>query len=200
MTTREKAALRQAIRAAWPGQARQDEESAAICRHLTAWAPFRQAEVVGGYMPMAQEADITPLLKAVLASGRALALPRCGQPPEMTFHRVLSLGELLQGRWGIPEPREDAPVIPPEALSLVLTPLEGTDAQGRRLGKGGGYYDRLLASTRALAVGVALSWQIVPRVPVDPWDKPLDALADAAGVRMLPPDRRRSTNHAIEPL
>lgn len=181
----EKAALRRSIRAAWPGQARRDAESAALCAHLTAWAPFRQAAVVGGYMPMAREADVTPLLRRVLEDGRTLALPRCGPAPEMGFHQVTALERLAPGRWGAPEPPEDAPFVPPEALALVLVPLEGVDKAGGRLGKGGGYYDRLLGRTRALRVGVALSWQEVARVPCAPWDAPLDALADARGVRLF---------------
>lgn len=185
MLTSEKAALRRAIRAAWPGEERRRAESAILCRHLLAWEPFCRARVVGGYIPMTHEADITPLLREVLASGRVLALPRCGQMPEMAFHQVGSLEELTLGRWGIPEPGESAPVIPPEALSLILVPLEGIDRRGYRLGKGGGYYDRLLAHTHAATVGVALSWQTVPRVPTAPWDKPVAALADIHGVRAL---------------
>lgn len=181
----EKARLRRVLHASWPGDAARAAESRAICAHLTAWEPFRQAAVVGGYVPMAREADITPLLRWVLEAGHQLALPRCGPAPEMRFHRVVDLSALTPGRWRVPEPPEDAPPISPEALALLLVPLEGVDASGHRLGKGGGYYDRSMGQSRALRVGIALSWQEVPSIPCAPWDQALDALADARGVRLF---------------
>lgn len=179
----EKAALRHALRALYPGDAARADESALLCRHLLHWPPFLQAQVVAGYVPLPHEVDVTPILQAVLSSGRVLALPRCCKGGSMAFYRVDCLEQLIPGAFGIPEPPPDAQPILPEALSLILVPLEGVDAQGYRLGKGGGYYDRYLIECSALRVGVAFTWQEIPCLPHEAWDIPLHALADCNGIK-----------------
>lgn len=138
--------------------------------------------MVGGYIPMQREADVTTILRDVLSSGRTLALPRCGQAPFMTLRWVTSLEELVPGAYGIPEPGEDTEIIGADALDLLLTPLEAVDPRGMRLGKGGGYYDCLLAEHAVRTMGCALSWQRVSRVPAEPWDRRLNACAAADGI------------------
>lgn len=180
----EKAALRRYLRRMHRGEAARAEESGLICRHILASDWYRQTEVLGGYMPLKWEADITPVLLDALRSGRTLALPLCGPAPRMTLRRVASLEELVPGAFGIPEPREDAPAIPVAQVGLLLTPLEGIDPRGMRLGKGGGYYDRLLAGSAVRTMGCALSWQLAAHIPADPWDRPLSAWADCTGVHL----------------
>ncbi len=136
-------------------------------------------------MPLPREANITPVLASVLKAGHTLALPKCGKAPSMTFHAVRSLTELVPGAYGILEPKDDAPVVFPEEFSLVLVPLEGVDGAGHRLGKGCGYYDNLLTKTSCLSVGIAMSWQECESVPVEDRDQPLDAVADAQGIRIF---------------
>lgn len=136
-------------------------------------------------MPMAREADVTAVLRDVLASGRTLALPLCADAPVMTLRRVASLSDLTQGRYGIMEPRKNAEEIAPESLDLLLVPLEGIDRWGMRLGKGGGYYDCLLARADVPTLGCAMSWQWTASVPADPWDKPLRACADRNGIHVF---------------
>lgn len=89
---------------------------------------------------------------------------------------------IISNRYGIPEPDihpDDA--LPAEAMTLVVTPLVGFDADGRRLGMGGGWYDRSFAFRQNLAappwlVGVGFAAQQVPRLPVQPWDVAVDAI------------------------
>jgi len=85
---------------------------------------------------------------------------------------------LRPGFGNIPEPDANAP---PETPDLVLVPLIGATLSGRRLGQGGGYYDRTLARLRAAsrvtALGLAWDAQIVAALPADPWDEMLDWIA-----------------------
>ena len=185
MAVSEKAALRRHLRALFPGEAARAEESRLLSLHILASDLYCHAQIVGGYVPLRHEADVTAVLLDVLASGRTLALPLCGQPPHMTLRRVTSLEELLPGAYGIPEPREDTEIIPVDALHLLLTPLEGIDPRGMRLGKGGGYYDCLLAEKRVQTLGCALKHQWVERVPAMAWDMRLTACADRDGVHIF---------------
>ncbi len=186
----DKQALRRAIRQAFPGKASRDDQSIALCRHVMAWEPYRRAEVIAGYMPMGHEADVTALLLDALASGKVLALPRCDAPGRMTFRRVNSLEELIPGAYGLPEPTPDAPAVPPADIDLMLVPLEAISRKGQRLGKGGGYYDRVLARWQGLSLGVALAHQWVEDMPCCRWDMPIRACADAEGINLFDKARK----------
>lgn len=67
--------------------------------------------------------------------------------------------------------------IPAGEIDFAIVPGVAFDRELRRLGRGGGYYDRLLPLMRCTSVGAAFVWQIVDRVPCDPWDCPVDAVA-----------------------
>lgn len=177
--------LRRALRAASPGREARDRESLMLCAHITAWEPYRRARVVGGYMPLSWEANVVPVLQDALSRGKTLALPRCMAEGQLCFHRVESLGSLRRGAYGLLEPEEDAPVVGAEEINLLLVPLEGISSLGARLGKGGGYYDRLLSSCPALTLGAALSWQWTEDIPREMWDRPLHACAGAEGIRIF---------------
>ncbi len=78
--------------------------------------------------------------------------------------------DLQTGRFGIREPRDTCAKIPLNRLDLILVPGLAFDLDGRRLGRGKGYYDRLLAPYRGQACGVAFDQQIVPEVPAGSLD------------------------------
>lgn len=88
---------------------------------------------------------------------------------------------LVANRFGIPEPAE-AEALPAEAMAMIVLPLVGFDAQGQRLGMGGGWYDRSLAFRRdrpappPWLVGAGFSTQRIDALPIEPWDVPLDAV------------------------
>lgn len=174
--------MRRYIRSLHEGREARNKQSALLCQHIIGNPSYINASVVGGYIPMDREADVTPVLLDALARGKTLALPLCGAAPHMTLRRVTSLDELMPGAYGIHEPPRDAPIIPAEMVELLLVPLEGIDAQGFRLGKGGGFYDCLLPHISGVTMGCALSWQWTKRVPLDAWDVPLACCADADGI------------------
>lgn len=182
MSNPTKAEVRRAVRALFPGGEIRARESAALCAHLLASPEYAAADTVAAYVPLRREADVTAVLSAVLRDGKVLALPLVEGEGLMTLRRMDTLDALIPGAYGIPEPPQNAPVIAPDALDLLIVPLEAIDRSGLRLGKGGGFYDRLLPQTHCPAIGAVMSWQWIDRTPRDPWDKPLDAAADCAGV------------------
>ena len=103
----------------------------------------------------------------------------------MRFYRVTDLDTLVAGAFGIREPAQDAPEVALEEAQLILTPLEAVDGRGCRLGKGGGYYDRALRTRKGVALGVALCYQVVERVPTTDWDEPLDGWVTAREIHIL---------------
>lgn len=178
----EKAALRKAIRARYPGADQRTLESDALCRHVLASDIYRQAKCIAGYLPLRREADVTPILRDALAAGKQLLLPRVEGEGSMTLRCIDDLDSLTIGSFGILEPAADTAIVSPAAAELILIPLEGIDPTGMRLGKGGGYYDRLLQDYRGCTLGVVMSWQWTERVPFADWDQPLHAAADCRGI------------------
>ncbi|WP_170979146.1 5-formyltetrahydrofolate cyclo-ligase [Roseomonas sp. HF4] len=137
--------------------------------------------MVSAFWPMGPEIDVRPLLDALHARGQALCLPvtpRRGQP--LRFRRWAPGDALGHGPMGTREPLPAAPEVVPDWL---LVPLLAFDRAGRRLGYGGGYYDRTLAALPgATAIGVAYAGQEMQEVPAGPNDMRLDRVATETGV------------------
>jgi len=89
--------------------------------------------------------------------------------------------KLRPGRMGILEPAP-AQWAEPAAVGAVLVPGVAFDRSGGRLGRGGGYYDRLLRGLRAVKVGVAFEAQLVGVVPAGPTDQRVDWVVTEQGV------------------
>lgn len=139
-------------------------------------------EVVAGYIAADGEVRITKVLDTLRSLGSTVALPRM-EGDRMTFHVVVSHDELVPGAWGLIEPSPDAPVISPESLTVVLTPLVGFDRHCNRIGRGRGYYDKHFSflnteprPTRPRLIGIAHDLQLVDRLPIHPHDVRLDAV------------------------
>ena len=127
-----------------------------------------------------EELDTRPWLDWTLEHGRQLLCPRVDrQTRRLRLHEVNDLdADLVPSAMGIPEPRQDAPEVEPVAVDWVLVPGLAFDLRGYRLGRGGGYYDRLLPTLRPDAPRWALCFdcQWVDALPVEPHDVPLDGI------------------------
>lgn len=170
-----KSELRNAIRyrlQAVPPESRA-EKSALLCEAIAASDPWREAKTVGFFSPMATEPNVD-LLWAVLGE-RAVCYPRV-VGDDLVFIRVPDRSALITSRWNLMEPphREDD-CIAPSLLDLLLVPGIAFTADGHRMGRGKGYYDRFLAQPgcRATPFGVAFSEQRVPLIPMEPHDIPM---------------------------
>jgi len=127
------------------------EASAALCRRLTAWDPLRQARSVMAYLAFRNEPSLEPLF-GLLPHVR-WTIPRI-EGNRLVVH-LYDPNRLVRHRLGMLEPAADLPVVDPAHLDVVLVPGVAFDLTGRRLGFGGGYYDRFLRTTPALRVGIA---------------------------------------------
>ncbi len=146
---------------------------------------FAPDAVVAGYWPFREEADPRPLMDALAAKGHPLALPRIThRTAPLEFRRWIEGDPMRPNAFEISEPLASAEIMTP---SIVLVPMLAFDAAGYRLGYGGGYYDRTLATLRAarkvVAVGIAYAGQEVASVPRRDHDEPLDGIVTEKGVR-----------------
>ena len=175
----QKAALRSALaeRLRSVSAAERAQAGAAIRERLLGLEIWRQARTVLLFTPMACEPDILPLFEDAAAAGKTAAAP--GFDPAAGAYlprRVLGLQGLRPGRFGILEPRPGAEEIPRNQLDLILVPGVAFDAAGHRLGRGKGYYDRMLDGAAGHACGIAFAWQTLPDIPCEPHDMAVHSL------------------------
>ena len=191
----EKAALRRSIlarRDAIPAASRA-ELSARITTHILALPGFSSASAVLAYLSFGSEYDTTRLVRATLAQGKRLILPRVDRANRRLglFQVVDPETQTVAGTWGIrePVPERCTPVVR-EAAALVLVPGVAFTLHGARLGYGGGFYDRLLAHWRERPplIAPAFGLQVIEHLPTSPADVTIDAVVTEDGLRTVEPE------------
>lgn len=188
MTVGAKAELREAVlrrRAALPEGERASLGDRIVGRVLDLPA-YERSNVVLAYASFGAELPTDRFLRCVLDDGKVLVLPRVGRDG-LVLHEVRDPEEgLAPGTWGIREPVADhCPLADPGDVDFALIPGVAFDGEGRRLGYGGGFYDRLISV--ALPAGTplvagAFEVQVVDEVPVGPNDMPVNAVVTEEGI------------------
>jgi len=167
---------------------------------VLALAPFAAARVVASYLALPDEVQTAPLIAAARRAGQRLCVPaydaRAGR---YRFAWLTANDALSRGPWGIPEPAEPEWVEAPEStVDVVLVPGLLFDRGRRRLGRGGGYFDRLLEGLAGCKIGLAAEAQLIRRVPVAEHDVTLDLVVTEKAV-YPPPERPRKAPAAGSP-
>ena len=150
------------------------------------FADPRAGASVSAFLAIGEEIDPLPLMRRLWRDGHAVALPvMIGKGQPLVFRRWREGEPLAETKWGIREPLPDAPELLPD---IVLVPLLAFDRRGRRLGYGGGFYDRTLARLRRIkpvtTIGIAYDELEVDAVPHCDYDEPLDwVLAPSGPIR-----------------
>ncbi|MHB1735043.1 MAG: 5-formyltetrahydrofolate cyclo-ligase [Acidithiobacillus sp.] len=155
----------------------------ALSDHLVRLNHFQRARHIGLYWPMQGEISPLPIMQHPIAANKHFYLPVLAGhfARSLRFAPFHSNVVLRHNRFRIPEPqvspRQHCSV---RELDLLILPLVAFDAEGYRLGMGGGFYDRSLAHLphrrswrRPRLIGVGHAFQEVPHVPREPWDIPL---------------------------
>ncbi len=159
--------------------------TAAVERHLLAMPELTAARAALLYAALPGEVPVDGVAAALRERGVHVHFPRCLDGGLLSLHRVDDPSMLeIAGRYGIREPAEGCPRVEPGEIDVALVPGLAWSPTGHRLGRGAGYYDRLLAGPgwRGFRCGVFLQRQEIPRLPHDPWDVPLDAIVTDSGL------------------
>jgi 5-formyltetrahydrofolate cyclo-ligase len=162
------------------GVARRAEWSKPIEAELRRVVPGLGVKTVGFYWPFRGEFDARPLIRHFIAGGMVAALPAVVQPKTpLEFRRWAPGAAMEHGVYNIPVPKE-RDLLEPEVL---IVPLVGFEAAGYRLGYGGGYYDRTIASFAAwpYAIGVGFELSRLATIHPQPHDIPMSAILTEAG-------------------
>ncbi len=148
------------------------------CALLEEQSLWRNAQSILFYAPLPEELDVWPLFMDALAAGKTVLLPRF--EPEQNHYVACHIRDaakdLRPGKFGIREPVASCAKILLNQLDLILVPGVAFDLSGHRLGRGKGFYDRLLAVLHGPTCGVAFDQQIVSHIPIEPHDLRLSCI------------------------
>ena len=146
-----------------------EEASRRAAGFLLKDADYRKAETILAYIDTQQEISTRAILEDAWRCGKTTAVPRV-EGKTMEFYQITSYEDLEPGHFGVWEPKVHCPVYEgPSALLLV--PGVAFDREGRRIGYGGGFYDRYLEKHPDIQrVAVAFSFQMFDQVPTEPTD------------------------------
>jgi len=168
-------------------EARADAE--AIAEHLLQTPEVRRAATVAAYVSLSNEPGTGPLVEQLQALGRRLILPVLMPDGDLDWATYAGPRQLAPASRGLLEPL--GPRLGPEALAtadVVLCPGLAVDRSGRRLGRGGGSYDRALGRVPVGTFVCTLLYdgELLDQVPTEPHDRTVTAVATPRGVTRLP--------------
>lgn len=160
-----------------------------LCRKVIEHPRVKKAGTVLLYWSLPDEVDTHTLVESLAAAGKTVLLPRVEGGTELSLRRFTAVDDMVQGAYGILEPQGEevsaealAALIPCEADGMegekgmvAIIPGVAFDAKGHRLGRGKGYYDRLLARLpRVHTIGLCYPFQYLDNVPAENWDMAMD--------------------------
>jgi 5-formyltetrahydrofolate cyclo-ligase len=152
--------------------ASREAASRAVVSRLLELPEVMSAGVVASYVGVGTELPTVPLLDALVARGVVVLLPVLLPDDGLAWGSYE--GVLVAGRRGMSEPPASGRSL--AEADVVVVPGVAYDAAGRRLGRGGGSYDRCLPSVSVPVVGLALDGEVVAQVPVEPHDARVDVV------------------------
>ena len=149
-------------------------EAEMVFKTIKAMPVWQQSRHILCYWSLPDELPTHESVNQWLADGKSIYLPRvCGDDLEIVpYLGAQSLDD--NNKFHIGEPVGDA--VDASCLELMIVPAVALDPQRNRLGRGKGFYDRLLSTTSCPTIGVACDFQMVDEVPVEPHDRPLDCV------------------------
>lgn len=164
----------------------------AIAERLLRLPEIAACDLLLCYCSFGSEVDTHALIEAMIERGVAVALPRCGTDDRgerhLRWHRVMSLDDLAPGAHGISEPPNlTSTEVEPSAYAhaVAIVPGLAFDAQGYRLGYGGGYYDRFLEHFQGCSIGIcrasARMASLAHEGALEPHDRPVDLVVTERG-------------------
>lgn len=146
-----------------------------VLKKLSRKIVFKKAEYVAFYFGVAPEVETKFFLRGAL-KGKKVYLPRVGPKKSLALRRVFSLsGDLKKNAYNIMEPKAVCEKRPASQMDVIIVPGVAFDKNGGRLGRGGGYYDRLLKKAKRVPkIGLCFREQLVKKVPMTAYDVKVD--------------------------
>lgn len=169
------------------GPSERAEAAEAIALHLLATPVIARASRVACYLSMPSEPGTGPALTALADHGVEVIVPISHDDHTLGWVVFDPAAPLVTTGLGIPEP--DSTHLGPGALTrcdVVIVPALAVDHAGHRLGRGAGYYDRALNDVTAPVCAIVFTHELLPEVPHEPHDVPVQMAVTPAGLFRIP--------------
>lgn len=154
----------------------------AIVENLLAMPEYRRAGTLFCFAGAAGEIDTAPILRSALESGKRLCVPLCVGEGLMELRELRAPEQLSPGAYGLPEPPPQLPTVSPDEVDFAVVPCLSCGHDGRRLGRGGGYYDRFLEKYGGPAAVLCREALTREDLPLEPHDVRVAAVVTERGV------------------
>jgi 5-formyltetrahydrofolate cyclo-ligase len=165
-----------------------DKSSKEITKNLLRLRRFRNAQRIVLYFPIKNEVETEGIFRKAQELHKEIYFP-CIEDSLLEFRKVSDLNELEPGSFGILEPSRDSARVNIMEIDLVIIPGIAFDRFGRRLGYGGGYYDRVLFKIdKKRRIGLAYNFQVLDSIPIEVGDEEVGLVITESGV--IIPKRR----------
>ena len=159
------------------------EAARKIAQKLFSLPAWRRAKSVGLYVSVRSEVDTSGIIRQALAEGKKVRAPKVLSDTKIRFFEVSGAKDLKKGTFGILEPKPACKKVGCSTMDMLIVPGIVFDKKGYRLGHGLGYYDRFLPRAfRAFKVGLSYGKMIVPSLPHDGKDRPVQAVITESGI------------------
>jgi 5-formyltetrahydrofolate cyclo-ligase len=153
------------------------QKSINIAESLFSLDEYKGAQEIALYMAFGFEVHTHGIINAAFLSGKKVYVPRVDEKKKcISLHEISSLGDLVPGYMGIPEPKTCKDAFDPLKIQLVIVPGLAFDSRGRRLGRGKGMFDRLLRKMKCPKIALAFDFQVIEAVPRASHDVPVDLI------------------------
>lgn len=154
----------------------------AIYEAVTGLPEYKRARTIFCFVGTKDEINTAPIIERALEDGKRMAVPRCVAKGVMEAFLIDSLDNLREGHYGILEPGDEAPRIGPEEIDLAVIPCLSCSRDGKRLGYGGGYYDRYLGKVDGIKAVICRGRIMREDLPVENHDEKVDMVIWEEGI------------------
>jgi len=161
-----------------------DEADKMLLNTLTHSGLLEDIKQVLCYVSVRSEAGTERIIRYCIGNGIRIAVPKCGKEGKMDFYYINDLSDLSCSYFGIPEPEEDPSVIVSDfSGTLCIVPGMAFDTDGKRMGYGGGFYDRFLsAHSEITSAGLCYHSLLSGCIPSEPHDISVDYIITEKGI------------------
>ena len=178
--------IRRRIEALTPSE--RAAKSEAVRARLLSLPEMSDANTIMAFLAMPDELDTRPMIEAMIAAGKRVYVPHTlASERRMIPVRIKGFKDLRTGAYGIAEPDSDE-TCRPEDIDFIIVPARAFDRRGNRLGRGAGFYDRFMTEDgfRAVRCGIGFACQVLPSVPQEAHDLPVQILVTEDEVLRMP--------------
>ena len=154
----------------------------AIFKAITSWDVYQKAETVFCFVGTEDEINTKPIIEDILKKGKRAGVPKCISKGIMEVYEIHSMDDLAPGKYGILEPVDTCEKISPKEIDLALIPCLSCSRDGRRLGYGGGYYDRYLNQVKGTLAVLCRTDLMCDEIPTEGHDKNMDFVICEEGI------------------